>query len=101
MPADFQSAHIRARSTASRAFESCWRNLPAEGLVPRKSDLRPDAIASHLKNVVLIEAHFESVPNLGWRVTPFASAPTRIWSDKTSSIFCRKPIAAEQWKAGG
>jgi hypothetical protein len=68
MTADFQPGHIHGRSQASLEFETFWRSLSAKGSVPRKSDFRPDAIASHLKNIVLVEIHFGSVPNLRIRV---------------------------------
>lgn len=48
------------RSAQSLAFEAMWRDLPRDGLVPRRSAFRPERAARLLANIVLIDINTET-----------------------------------------
>jgi hypothetical protein len=56
------------RSRRSLEFESMWRGLPRQGLLPYKRDFKPGGAASLLRYVMLLEVKFEPAPSLPIRL---------------------------------
>lgn len=49
-------ASIAARSEMSLAFETFWRAQPKAGLIPSRSEFRPERATRFLKNIILLKA---------------------------------------------
>jgi hypothetical protein len=70
------------RSDRSREFEIFWRNLPKDGLVPHRRDMKPARAASLLRDIVMLEARFGEKPSLRIRLIG-SSMQERIQSNIT------------------
>jgi hypothetical protein len=57
-----------ARSDKSRDFESFWRSLPKDGLVPHRRDLKPARAGALLRDIVMLEARLGEDPSLRVRL---------------------------------
>jgi hypothetical protein len=71
-----------ARSDRSREFESFWRNLPKDGPVPHRRDVKPGRAAQLLRAIVMLEARFGAQPSLRIRLSG-SSLQERIQSNIT------------------
>ncbi len=62
-----QSKEAR-RSRKSLEFETFWRSLPKEALLPHRRDFNPARAASLLRSIMLLEVRLEAVPALPIRL---------------------------------
>jgi hypothetical protein len=70
------------RSERSREFESFWRGLPKEDLVPHRRDVKPARAAAFLRDIVLLETRLGDTPSLRVRLIG-SSVQERIQSNIT------------------
>lgn len=73
---------VSARSNGSREFETFWRGLPKDGLIPHRRDVKPARAATLLRNIVMLEARLGEKPSLRIRLVG-SSVQERIQSNIT------------------
>jgi hypothetical protein len=57
-----------ARSDRSHEFETFWRNLPKDGPIPHRRDVKPARVAALLRDIVMLEARLGEKPSLRIRL---------------------------------
>jgi hypothetical protein len=57
-----------SRSERSQEFETFWRSLPRNGLLPHRRDIKPSRATSLLRDIVMVEARVGEKPSLRLRL---------------------------------
>jgi hypothetical protein len=70
------------RSERSREFETFWRGLPKDGLIPHRRDVKPARAAALLRDMVMLEVRLNEEPSMRIRLVG-SSIQERIQNDIT------------------
>lgn len=86
-----------ARSDRSREFESFWRSLPKDGLIPHRRDMKPTRAGTLLRDIVMLEARLGENPSLRVRLVGSA-VQERIQRNLTGQDYLE--FRAPEFRAG-
>ena len=85
------------RSVRSREFETFWRSLPKDGLLPHRRDMKPARAGTLLRDIVMLEARLGENPSLRIRLVG-SSVQERIQKNITGQDYL--DFRAVEYRAG-